>query len=99
MSRPTYQRAQSPSPDMPPSRKPNIRYFGDTDQESIHPNISKGATLNNSHSKRVPSNANSSRNVRNAASMQQLNKVSFFEILFFLSWEYIRPFRQTENSI
>lgn len=101
LSRPTYQRAQSPTPDFKPPHQQNMRFFGDTDLESL----SKSATTprkrtplhaNNSQSlqnlrgnrnppRRVDSD--SSQNVRSAASMQSLNKVSFLRpnFLLFLS--------------
>lgn len=90
MSRPTYQRTQSPSPDFKPAKsQQNLRFFGDTDLESL----SKATTTNR---KRVPLNTSnsqslqnlrsnrnqtrfevdSSQNVREAASMQNLHKVT-----------------------
>lgn len=88
ISRPTYQRAQSPSPDFKPLSQQNLRFFGDTDLESL----SKGTTSNR---KRTPLNPNnsqslqnlranrnvtrvgsdSSQNIRGATSMQNLHRV------------------------
>lgn len=99
LSRSTYQRAQSPTPDFKPARQQNMRFFGDTDLESM----SKSATTprkrvplhapNNSHSlQNLRSNRNPVRNVdadrnpqnvRSATSMQSLNRVSVFLNEFF----------------
>lgn len=95
MSHSTYQRAQSPTPDFKPARQQNMRFFGDTDLESM----SKSATTprkrvplhapNNTHSlQNLRSNrnpvrnvdANGPQNVRGATSMQSLNRVSVFVI-------------------
>lgn len=91
LSRPTYQRAQSPSPDPKPPVQHNLRFFGDTDLESLSKASSKAGRKrtvlipNNSHSlQNLRSNrtqmrtveSDGSRNVRNAASMQNLNSVS-----------------------
>lgn len=101
LSRSTYQRAQSPTPDFKPAHQANMRFFGDTDLESM----SKSATTprkraplhagNNSQSlqnlrpNRNPprtSHQNGAQNIRSAASMQSLNRVSLIFILmnFFL---------------
>lgn len=91
MSRPTYQRAQSPSPDPPRQTvQQNLRFFGDTDLESLSKASTKigrkRPTLNpnSSHSmQNLRSNrtqtrtvdSDNSRHVREAASMQNLNSV------------------------
>lgn len=99
LSRPTYQRAQSPTPDFRPPRQQNMRFFGDTDLESM----SKSATTprkraplhagNNSQSlQNLRPNRNPTRNVeskgaqnvRVATSMQSLNKASFISSNFIL---------------
>lgn len=92
LSRPTYQRAQSPSPDFKPSKNPpNLRFFGDTDLESL----SKGTTTTRKRTPLNPSNSQSMQNlrsnrstntrvidsdsaqkVRNASSAQSLHRVS-----------------------
>lgn len=61
LSRPTYQRAQSPSPDFKPLSQPNLRFFGDTDMESL----SKAAT---SKRTRAPLNAGNSQSLQNLRS-------------------------------
>lgn len=59
LSRPTYQRAQSPSPDFKPLSRENLRFFGDTDMESL----SKAATATNR--KRTPLNTSNSQSLQN----------------------------------
>lgn len=98
ISRPSYQRTQSPSPDFKPSNQQHLRFFGDTDQESI----SKAATTSR---KRTPLSANNSQSmqnlrgrtptrnltpdnsqsVRGATSMQNLHKVfrQYYQISLF----------------
>lgn len=93
LSRPTYQRTQSPSPDFKPLSQRNLRFFGDTDLESM----SKSSTANR---KRTPLNPNSSQSlqnlrthrnvtradsdqsqkIRSATSMQNLNRVNRFDL-------------------
>lgn len=61
LSRPTYQRAQSPSPDFKPAkqqRNQQLRFFGDTDMESL----SKAST---NHRKRAPLNPSNSQSLQN----------------------------------
>lgn len=91
LSRATYQRAQSPSPDFKPAKQQNLRFFGDTDMESL----SKATTTNrkraplaahNSQSMqnlrpsrnptRSSQNADNTQHVREATSMQSLHRVS-----------------------
>lgn len=89
LSRPTYQRTQSPSPDFKPLSQQNLRFFGDTDLESM----SKAATTNRKRAPLAPSNSqslqnlranrnatrvdsDSSQNIRSATSMQNLQRVS-----------------------
>ncbi|XP_031630005.1 general transcriptional corepressor trfA isoform X2 [Contarinia nasturtii] len=67
LSRPTYQRAQSPSPDFKPTKNPpNLRFFGDTDMESL----SKAATTNR---KREPLNTSNSQSLQNLRSNRNTN--------------------------
>lgn len=67
LSRPTYQRAQSPSPDFKPTKNPpNLRFFGDTDLESL----SKAATTTR---KREPLNTNNSQSLQNLRSNRSTN--------------------------
>lgn len=60
LSRPTYQRAQSPSPDFKPLSQPNLRFFGDTDLESF----SKAATTKRTRAPLNTSNSQSLQNLR-----------------------------------
>ncbi|XP_055314709.1 uncharacterized protein LOC129575331 isoform X2 [Sitodiplosis mosellana] len=70
LSRPTYQRAQSPSPDFKPAKSPknpqHLRFFGDTDLESL----SKGTTTTR---KRTPINAGNSQSMQNLRSNRSTN--------------------------
>lgn len=88
LSRPTYQRAQSPSPDFKPQRNQQLRFFGDTDLESLSKastNQRKRAPLQPSNSQsmqnlrgRTPTrsvDADNSHKVRETISMQNLNRV------------------------
>lgn len=64
LSRPTYQRAQSPTPDFKPPRQQNMRFFGDTDLESMSKSATtprKRAPLINNH---AGNNSQSLQNLR-----------------------------------
>lgn len=89
LSRPTYQRAQSPSPDFKPQRNQPLRFFGDTDMESLskastnprkraplHPNNSQ--SMQNLRGRTPTRNVDADRShktVRETISMQNLNRV------------------------
>lgn len=70
LSRPTYQRTQSPSPDFKPAKSTknpqHLRFFGDTDMESL-------SKANTTTRKRAPLNASNSQSMQNLPSERSTN--------------------------